>query len=98
MWHSHSWLCSWVGLCSGRRPRRAPFPSFPIPQKTRITQKIRAGEVKDPGPPEVATTGLFEAAGGGAGNVGRRGERVAGNHRVAELAEKIADGAGGMRD
>src|SRR5882762_9878060 len=47
---------------------------------------------------KVAATGLFQAAGGGAGNVGRRGERVAGNHRVAELAEKIADGAGGMRD
>src|SRR5258708_16958211 len=49
MWHSHSWLCSWVVLCSGRCPRRAPFPSFPIPQKTRITQKTRTGEVKDPG-------------------------------------------------
>jgi len=46
-------------------------------------------------PPEGGRTGLFQPAGDGAGNVGRRGDRVAGNHRVAELAEKIADGAGG---
>src|SRR5467141_2796323 len=61
------------------------MPTNPIRSKSREILDARAV--------------LFGATGKWwSGHIRRRGERVAGNHRVAELAEKIADGAGGMRD
>ena len=64
-------------------------------QKTRITQEIPADEMKESGLGhlKVAATGLFQAAAGWAGDVGRGGEGVRGDHCVAELAEEVGNGA-----